>query len=210
MAKRNPSTGKAPAFQFYPGDFLADEDQTLMTLAECGLYIRLLCLAWGNGSIPSQCERIATLVGATVDDVRSAWTAVSVCFVNHPTDPGRLVNPRMERERIKQRNYRRKQAVSANMRWHPKRNANALQPQSDRNALILSSLVLSEVQEKSAPSRAAVDRKRPERKTASNPTYANMKAWTAECHEAHGDQCKNQREHLLRMQLAAQSKAEAS
>ncbi len=55
--------------------------------------------------------------------------------------------------------------------------------------------------EQERASRAAFDRKR----TASNPTYANMKAWTAECHELHADSCHNQRQHVDKVRKAIAS-----
>jgi hypothetical protein len=36
--------GKSPAFQFYPKDFLTDENVRVMSLQERGAYITLLCL----------------------------------------------------------------------------------------------------------------------------------------------------------------------
>lgn len=205
MAKRNPSTGKPPAFQFYPAEFLADEDQAVMTFAECGLYTRLLCYAWGNGSIPDDVFKMAKLLGSNADEVCALWPAVSVKFSQHPSDPTRLVNPRMERERAKQAKFRKHQEHAAAMRWHSAGNASAIPAHRSGNAagnaLVLSDLVLSEVQEKSARTRASVDRK----KTASNPTYANMKAWTAECHELHADSCHNQREHVGKIRKAVAS-----
>ena len=42
---------KAPAFPFYAGDFLSDANQMAMTLAEAGVYIRLIAHCWKDGSI---------------------------------------------------------------------------------------------------------------------------------------------------------------
>ena len=54
---------KAPAFQFYAGDYLASSRVQLMTLEEEGAYIRLLCHCWIAGSIPKDPAQIARLVG---------------------------------------------------------------------------------------------------------------------------------------------------
>jgi len=54
---------RAPAFQFYAGDYLSSSRVQLMTLEEEGAYIRLLCHCWLHGSIPSDPERIARLIG---------------------------------------------------------------------------------------------------------------------------------------------------
>ena len=54
---------KAPAFQFYAGDYLSSSRVTLLTLEEEGAYIRLLCHCWLHGSIPNDPEMIARLIG---------------------------------------------------------------------------------------------------------------------------------------------------
>jgi len=54
---------KAPAFQFYAGDYLSSSRVTLMTLEEEGAYVRLLCHCWLSGSIPKDPEQIARLIG---------------------------------------------------------------------------------------------------------------------------------------------------
>lgn len=43
---------KPPSFQFYPQDFLADLNVTLMNMEERGAYITLLCHNWIEGAIP--------------------------------------------------------------------------------------------------------------------------------------------------------------
>lgn len=56
---------KAPAFQFYPDDFIAGT--TEMTPAEVGAYIRLLCYQWGRGAIPlGDKARLARIAGGEV------------------------------------------------------------------------------------------------------------------------------------------------
>ena len=55
---------KSPAFQFYPKDFMSDEKQAVMELAEVGAYIRLICVCWEEGSIPRDMKRLAKLCGA--------------------------------------------------------------------------------------------------------------------------------------------------
>lgn len=139
QAMADSSTGKSPAFQFYPKDFISDEQQTAMSIAECGIYIRLLCACWTNGSIPSDLSRLHTLCGATQREMQKYWPAVSVKFVPHPTETGRLVNPRMERERAKQTEYRGRQASAATKRWQYRNNATALPPHPSGNALLSSS-----------------------------------------------------------------------
>ena len=40
--------GRPPAFQFYPNDWLSSPTILLMTPAQEGAYIRLLCYCWSD------------------------------------------------------------------------------------------------------------------------------------------------------------------
>lgn len=102
--------GKAPAFQFYPQDYLASSRVAEMTLEEEGVYIRLLCYCWSTGSIPADPERCARLAGKGCS-VETA-TVVQRSFNEHPTDKQRLIHDRLEIERENQRK-RREQAAEA-------------------------------------------------------------------------------------------------
>lgn len=113
---------KSPAFLFYPSDFLADENVSLMTNQEIGCYIKLLCYCWREGSIPNDTSKIAKLCGETETVMAKLWLAISPCFVAQQNDGDRLVNPRLTKELNRQemrRNERsesgRKGAVS---RWY--------------------------------------------------------------------------------------------
>jgi len=101
---------KAPAFQFYPQDYLASARVAEMTLEEEGVYIRLLCYCWASGSIPKDPERCARLAGKGCS-VETA-TVVQRSFSEHPTDMQRLIHDRLEIERENQR-QRRLQASEA-------------------------------------------------------------------------------------------------
>lgn len=89
--------GKAPAFQFYAADWLADENVRTMSLAERGAYIDLLAFCWREGSIPNDADRCARLLGCTPKEMRSAWETVRARFTDG--EPGRLVSLRMEQQR---------------------------------------------------------------------------------------------------------------
>lgn len=77
-----------------------------MSLQERGAYITLLCLCWQEGSLPADPVRLARMVGLTP----RAWTRIAdaVCACFQEAD-GRLTQPRLEREREKQRAYRDQQ-----------------------------------------------------------------------------------------------------
>lgn len=112
---------KAPAYQWYPRDFAADEPVILMTLEEEGAYRRLLDHQWLHGSIPDDIKALATICkGVSVARMKSIWAAVGPCFM--PADqPGRLVNQRLERARVDLDEFREDRRINgklgADRRW---------------------------------------------------------------------------------------------
>jgi uncharacterized protein YdaU (DUF1376 family) len=121
------STTKSPAFQFYPKDFLGDGDQAGMSLQETGAYARLMCFEWNahGAGLPDDTTRCARMVGAPAGAMRKMWPAIRALFVDHPSLPGRMVHPRLERERGKQSAYRRRQSDAAAKRWQSHGNPTA-------------------------------------------------------------------------------------
>ncbi len=93
----------APAFQFYPKDFLTDSHVFSMTLPERGAYITLLCLCWMEQSLPVETDALARLCRVSAMTFARLWPALEPCFT---VVDGRLVQPRMERERRKQETWR--------------------------------------------------------------------------------------------------------
>lgn len=95
---------KAPAFQFYPKDFLTDEKVLLMTNEEIGVYISLLCIDWLNDGLHADSfndyDPYLKLNGGS--------RLVRSCFDIHPDKEGYLTNNRLQKEREKQREWRRK------------------------------------------------------------------------------------------------------
>jgi len=102
---------KAPAFQFYPKDFLSDGNQGEMSLKETGAYARLMCRCWLEMTIPDDITRAANLCGATTAEMRQMWPAIRRCFRPSDVEPGRLIHPRLEKERVKQEAYRQRQSA---------------------------------------------------------------------------------------------------
>jgi uncharacterized protein YdaU (DUF1376 family) len=94
---------KSPAFQFYPRDFLIDGNVAAMSLQERGAYITLLCLCWQEQTLPTDPKRLAHMVGVGAPAFSKLWPALKTCF--QEVD-GRLVHPRLEKERDKQRQRR--------------------------------------------------------------------------------------------------------
>lgn len=101
---------RAPAFQFYPKDFIGDSRVMQMSLQERGAYISLICFCWDDGWLPADVTKMARLVGATPGQMQKLWPALSDCFKPHPTDVGKLIHPRLERELEKQQEFRQRQS----------------------------------------------------------------------------------------------------
>jgi len=104
---------KSPAFQFYPKDFLSDMNVQIMTNEDVGVYIKLLCHCWLEGSIPSDQKDLTMLAGA-----RKISQKVIKCFTKKGTV---LIHPRLEKEKKKQKEFNKTQSASgkkgAEARW---------------------------------------------------------------------------------------------
>jgi uncharacterized protein YdaU (DUF1376 family) len=105
---------KAPAFQFYPQDFLVGTAD--MTSEEVGGFIRLLCYEWEKGSIPDNDRKIAQLSGchdsAIISAIRKKFIA---------GEKGTLINIKLETVRAEQQAYIKRKAIAggkgAQKRW---------------------------------------------------------------------------------------------
>ena len=110
-----------PSFQFYPADFLADENVRLMNNQARGCYIMLLCHCWREGSIPSDIEELAALCGEDVEAMRVMWSRVGKCFTPKTKMNGRLVQRRLLKEKRKQDEYHKRKSDAgkkgAKARW---------------------------------------------------------------------------------------------
>lgn len=127
---------KAPAFQFYPKDFLSDSNVLRMSMEARGVYITLLSLAWLDGAVPVEPSELARLVNLPDKQFAKVWPSVRVCFQERD---GQLIQPRLEAERAKQADYRRRQsdrgASGADQRWR-KHGASMAQASQDDGASI--------------------------------------------------------------------------
>ena len=110
MANADSTPGKSPAFQFYPKDFITDSNVIVMTMAERGAYITLICLCWLEGSLPSDLARLSRLCGSTPVVFGKMWPAIEPCFRPAKRGSDRLIHPRLERERQKQAEFREEQS----------------------------------------------------------------------------------------------------
>lgn len=108
---------QSPAFQFYPKDFLTDSNVVAMTLPERGAYITLLCICWLERSLSTDPTTLARLCRVTPARFTQLWPALEPCFA---VVDGRLIQPRMERERQKQETYRALKAAAGRKGGRPK------------------------------------------------------------------------------------------
>lgn len=100
---------KPPAFQFYADDFIAGVAD--MTQNEVGAYIMLLAHGWNTGGLKAgDNERLKILAkGEISDHVLGKFKLKN----------GRLLNPRQEKERKKQSEYRDKQRINGALGGRP-------------------------------------------------------------------------------------------
>lgn len=101
---------RSPAFQLYVNDWLSSPHITLMSPAEEGAYIRLLCYAWADPdcSLPDEDEILARLSRLGEGWFKGGSINIRKCFVPHPAKQHRLVNLRLLTERQKQQEWRSK------------------------------------------------------------------------------------------------------
>jgi len=113
-----------PYYPFYVDDFDEDPNVLAMNLSEVGLYILALNESWKRGSIPSDPAALAIMIRRKPAEVKRAWPKVEPCWIKCAY-PGRLVNPRQERERASALEKSAKASLSAQSRYGPPANAGA-------------------------------------------------------------------------------------
>ena len=129
---------KAPSFQFYPKDWLTDSEAMAMPNEAMGMYIKLICLDWVNDGIPDDDSVIMRLAGydhtnfqgepRDNEDYRVCLSHVKARFLEHPNKPGVITNPRLLKERDKQRAFHNERSSSgkagAMSKWNSHKTAN--------------------------------------------------------------------------------------
>jgi uncharacterized protein YdaU (DUF1376 family) len=108
---------KSPAFQFYPRDWMGGAPASMVP-EETHVYVWLLCKDWEDGGIVFDEKKLAHYCRLTRPRFRKAWETVKDSFVERN---GRLYNPRLERERKKQAEFKeimsKSGRVGAQKRW---------------------------------------------------------------------------------------------
>lgn len=113
---------RAPAFQFYPSDYLSDAKTRIMSFAQRGMYWDLYCHCWLQGGLPLDPMEIAGILGikAAAKFVTQDWPMLSRCF--RVTDQDHQ-HPRIELELAKQEAYRRRQSDNGRSGGRPRKPA---------------------------------------------------------------------------------------
>ena len=95
----------SPCFQLWVNDFLGSAKVGMMNGSEVGVYFMLLLLDWQETGIEYDPPMLARWCRVDTPTFESAWPLVGRCFNERE---GRLFNPRLEVERAKQVEWRRK------------------------------------------------------------------------------------------------------
>ena len=108
---------KSPAFRLYAADF--DMDTNTWTNEEVGVYLRLLLSQWVNKDLPADPKKLSKIARTSLKKFNFVFRSISHKF--HENGDQKLVNLRLEAERVKQVNYFKKQSKSgmkgAEKRW---------------------------------------------------------------------------------------------
>lgn len=88
-----------PYFRWYPADAETDENYSSLNDRELGFFHRCLNRAWLNNGLPADLDQLAKAMHVTRSYLNSIWPKVGRCFVHHPDEVHRIVNPRQEQER---------------------------------------------------------------------------------------------------------------
>lgn len=138
---------KAPAFQFYPAEFLASHKVSRMPNVERGAYITLLCRCWLDNGLPTDLVELADLANMKPEPFQRMWKSgrIGKCFQERG---GKFHNERLDVERKKQAEYRRRQTENGNKGGRPTKSggeAGNNPPVYDSKPLISSSLDSSDL-----------------------------------------------------------------
>lgn len=89
-----------PYVPFYCSDWLGDTKVRRMSWEERAIHFDLLCHAWQE-PIPADADERAQLLGINRRKLDAAWRRVGKCWQSDGN--GALFNPRLEKERAKQK-----------------------------------------------------------------------------------------------------------
>lgn len=122
---------KSPAYSMYPRDILSSMRVSLMTLEEEGAYRRAIDFCWLNGSLPNDPQKLAIIIGKNCPI--EVAKVVQQMFVIDKKNPQNLLNERLEIERKKQKENRKKKVKAGKASAVSRRKKSELQPENNGN-----------------------------------------------------------------------------
>lgn len=126
---------KAPSFQFYPKDWLADKKVIILNYEEKGIYFEMLCHMWNDSENQCSIENNTEILRKILHISTKKTQKILKIFMQpglelFKVEGNMLVSKRLSEEKEKQKQTSIKRQEAANKRWHSeqcKSNANALQ-----------------------------------------------------------------------------------
>jgi uncharacterized protein YdaU (DUF1376 family) len=118
--RKSKQVEQAPAFQFYPKDWISNHERVRWDLSTQGAYILLCCYAWvGNGRLPEDMEVLARMCNCRTQKMEKMWVKLKGSFVM--VGDGTFFNPVIENERKVQAEHKKERAKAGKMgaeaRW---------------------------------------------------------------------------------------------
>lgn len=94
---------RRPYVQFYFSDWLGDTKLRRLSLEQRAVHFELLCHAWDaeDGTVPADLGERALMLGVTTQKLKSLWPKLEPLWISDGN--GGLVNPRVVRDRAKQK-----------------------------------------------------------------------------------------------------------
>lgn len=114
----------SPAFQFYPGEYLADKNTIPMKTVEHGAYCLLIWVAWEQDGLPDDMNELADIARLPVEEFVPMWERrIKKCFV-WDEKKKLFFHPRSLKEIKKQKAWKKKKSEDgkkgAESRWGTK------------------------------------------------------------------------------------------
>jgi len=126
--KDDASKTPLPWFKLYVTHFLTTEALRLMSNAALGLYLRLICYCWREGSVPADEAALARLTTTDPREMQKHWPEVSKQFTNCTQVPARLRLQWLDDQREQSLAYRERQVRAGQSRWIKDQRATAQPP----------------------------------------------------------------------------------
>jgi hypothetical protein len=169
---------EAPAFQYYPKEYLSDAKVRAMSYTERGMYWELVSLLWGEVRLPASPPQLSRILGVPLSVFNKHWPAIRPCFRVVEDGSGDIEHGRLEIERRKQQRFRDGQRANgkrgAAKRWDGKPMA-SLSPENGKPTDSPMGLDSSPISHLPSPNKKALTRARFDRFWAVYPKKAGKK-----------------------------------